>query len=43
MHLFYMGITTVAGQLSSFLREFEHHARTHPEELGALLSECHAA
>jgi len=43
MHFLYTRFTTVAGQLSPLLREFEHRSRTHPEELGALLSECHTA
>jgi conserved oligomeric Golgi complex subunit 3 len=43
MHLLYTRFTTVAGQLAPLLGEFERRARTHPEELGALLSECHAA
>jgi conserved oligomeric Golgi complex subunit 3 len=43
MHLLYTRFTTVAGQLSPLLREFERRVRAHPEELGALLSECYAA
>lgn len=43
MHLLYTRFTTVAGQLAPLLGELERRARTHPEELGALLSECHAA
>jgi len=43
MHLLYTRFNTVAGQLSPLLGEFERRARTHPEELGSLLSECHAA
>jgi conserved oligomeric Golgi complex subunit 3 len=43
MHLLYTRFTTVAGQLAPLLGEFERRARTHPEELGALLSECHTA
>jgi hypothetical protein len=43
MHLLYTRFTTVAGQLSPLLREFERRARVHPEELGALLSECYSA
>ncbi len=34
---------TVAGQVSPLLGELERRARAHPNELGALLSECHAA
>ena len=43
MHLLYTRFTTVAGQLAPLLGEFEHRARAHPDELGALLSECHVA
>jgi hypothetical protein len=44
MHLLYTRFITVAGQLAPLLGEFERRARAHPaEELGALLSECHAA
>lgn len=43
MHLLYTRFTTVAGQLAPLLGEFERRARTHPDELGSLLSECHAA
>ncbi|KAI9457417.1 Sec34-like family-domain-containing protein [Russula earlei] len=43
MHLLYTRFSTVAGQLAPLLGEFERRARAHPEELGALLSECHSA
>lgn len=43
MHLLYTRFITVAGQLAPLLGEFERRARAHPEELGALLSECYAA
>ena len=43
MHLLYTRFITVAGQLAPLLGEFERRARAHPEELGALLSECHVA
>ena len=43
MHLLYTRFITVAGQLAPLLGEFERRARAHPEELGALLSECHSA
>lgn len=43
MHLLYTRFVTVAGQLAPLLAEFERRARAHPDELGALLSECHAA
>jgi conserved oligomeric Golgi complex subunit 3 len=32
----------VTGRLAPLLGEFEIRAHSHPEELGALLSECHA-
>jgi conserved oligomeric Golgi complex subunit 3 len=41
MHLLYTRFTTVAGQLAPLFGEFERRAHSHPEELGALLSECH--
>ncbi|KAH9967671.1 hypothetical protein BGW80DRAFT_1254625 [Lactifluus volemus] len=40
MHLLYTRFTTVAGQLAPLL---ECRAHPRPEELGTLLSECHAA
>ncbi|KAI0266947.1 Sec34-like family-domain-containing protein [Gloeopeniophorella convolvens] len=43
MHLLYTRFITVAGQLAPLLGELERRARTHPDELGALLSECHAS
>ena len=43
MHLLYTRFTTVSGQVSPLLGELERRARTHPDELGSLLSECHAA
>ncbi|KAH9958354.1 hypothetical protein BGW80DRAFT_1564998 [Lactifluus volemus] len=43
MHLLCTRFTTVAGQLAPLLGEFECRAHSHPEELGALLSECHVA
>jgi conserved oligomeric Golgi complex subunit 3 len=43
MHLLYTRFTTVTGQLAPLLGEFERRAHSHPEELGTLLSECHAA
>lgn len=33
----------MAGQLAPLLGEFERRAHAHPQELGALLSECYAA
>ena len=32
----------MAGQLAPLLGEFERRAHAHPDELGALLSECYA-
>jgi hypothetical protein len=43
VHLLYTRFISVAGQLAPLLGEFERRARAHPEELGALLSECYAA
>ncbi|KAI0292705.1 Sec34-like family-domain-containing protein [Multifurca ochricompacta] len=43
VHLLYTRFITVAGQVSPLLGELENRARAHPDELGALLSECHAA
>jgi hypothetical protein len=43
MHLLYTRFTTVSGQVAPLLGELERRARTHPDELGSLLSECHAA
>ncbi|KAH9168251.1 Sec34-like family-domain-containing protein [Lactarius sanguifluus] len=43
MHLLYTRFTTVSGQVSPLLGELERRARVHPDELGALLAECHAA
>jgi hypothetical protein len=43
MHLLYTRFTTVSGQVSPLLGELERRARVHPDELGSLLSECHAA
>ncbi|KAH9969265.1 hypothetical protein BGW80DRAFT_637531 [Lactifluus volemus] len=35
--------TTIAGQLAPVLGEFGCRAHSHPEDLGALFSECHTA
>ncbi|KAF8267658.1 Sec34-like family-domain-containing protein [Lactarius quietus] len=43
IHLLYTRFATVSGQVSPLLGELERRARSHPDELGALLSECHAA
>ena len=42
-HLLYTRFTSVSSQLSPLLSEFERRAQTHPDELSALLAECHAA
>ena len=43
MHLLYTRFKTVAAQMAPLLGELERRAQSHPEELSALLSECHAA
>ncbi|KAI0935438.1 hypothetical protein AcV7_003871 [Taiwanofungus camphoratus] len=43
MHLLYTRFYTVSAQLSPLLAELELRASAHPEELSALLSECHSA
>ncbi|RDB16287.1 Conserved oligomeric Golgi complex subunit 3 [Hypsizygus marmoreus] len=43
MHLLYTRFKTVSQQLLPLLNELERRARAHPQELSALLSECHAA
>ncbi|KAI0315102.1 Sec34-like family-domain-containing protein, partial [Amylostereum chailletii] len=42
-HLLYTRFTSVSAQLAPLLAELERRARTHPDALGALLAECHAA
>ncbi|TFK53805.1 Sec34-domain-containing protein [Heliocybe sulcata] len=42
-HLLYTRFKSVSPQLSPLLGELERRARAHPEELSALLGECHAA
>ena len=42
-HLLYTRFMSVSSQLSPLLCEFERRAQTHPDELSALLAECHAA
>ncbi|CDO75690.1 hypothetical protein BN946_scf184585.g3 [Trametes cinnabarina] len=42
-HLLYTRFRTVAGQLAPLLAELERRAQAHPEELSALLAECHTA
>ncbi|KAG6840935.1 hypothetical protein C0991_003193 [Blastosporella zonata] len=43
MHLLYTRFKTVSTQLLPLLSELERRARSHPQELSALLDECHAA
>ena len=42
-HLLYTRFVSVSSQLAPLLGEFERRAQTHPEELSALLAECHTA
>lgn len=43
MHLLYTRFRSVTPQLAPLLNELERRATAHPEELSALLSECHTA
>ncbi|GLB40619.1 putative sec34-like family protein [Lyophyllum shimeji] len=43
MHLLYTRFETVSSQLLPLLSELERRARSHPQELSALLAECHTA
>ncbi len=43
MHLLYTRFTTVSNQLAPLLGELERRAADHPDELSALLAECHSA
>ncbi|KAA1475103.1 Sec34-domain-containing protein [Dentipellis sp. KUC8613] len=43
MHLLYTRFTTVSTQLAPLLGELERRARAYPDELAALLAECHTA
>ncbi|KAL6301269.1 Sec34-like family-domain-containing protein [Sparassis latifolia] len=43
MHLLYTRFNSVSSQLAPLLAELERRAQVHPEELSALLSECHTA
>ncbi|KAG6910079.1 hypothetical protein DXG01_013131 [Tephrocybe rancida] len=43
MHLLYTRFKTVSTQLLPLLSELERRARSHPQELSALLDECHTA
>ena len=42
-HLLYTRFMSVSSQLAPLLGEFERRAQTHPDELSALLAECHTA
>lgn len=43
MHLIYTRFKTISSQLAPLLGELERRVRVHPDELSALLSECHSA
>lgn len=43
MHLLYTRFMTVSNQLAPLLGELERRAAAHPDDLSALLTECHAA
>ncbi|THH08771.1 hypothetical protein EW146_g8889 [Bondarzewia mesenterica] len=43
MHLLYTRFISVSAQVAPLLGELERRARAHPNELEALLAECHAA
>ncbi|OCH92045.1 Sec34-domain-containing protein [Obba rivulosa] len=43
MHLLYTRFRSVSAQLAPLLAELERRAAAHPEELSALLTECHSA
>ncbi|KAI0644707.1 Sec34-domain-containing protein [Trametes meyenii] len=43
MHLLYTRFQTVSGPLAPLLAELERRAQAHPDELSALLAECHTA
>lgn len=42
-HLLYTRFVTVSAQLAPLLKELERRAAAHPDELSALLAECHTA
>lgn len=42
-HLLYTRFTSVTSQLAPLLGELERRAKVHPDELSALLAECHVA
>lgn len=43
MHLLYTRFKTISTQLAPLLGELDRRAEAYPQELSALLSECHAA
>jgi hypothetical protein len=43
MHLLYTRFKTVSTQLAPLLGELDRRAEAYPQELNALLSECHTA
>jgi conserved oligomeric Golgi complex subunit 3 len=43
MHLLYTRFRSVSAPLSPLLGELERRTNAHPEELSALLAECHSA
>lgn len=43
MHLLYTRFRSITSQLSPLLSELERRAEAHPDDLSALLSECHSA
>ncbi|KAI0694271.1 Sec34-domain-containing protein [Cytidiella melzeri] len=43
MHLLYTRFSSVSQQLAPLLSELERRATAHPDELSALLAECHSA
>ena len=42
-HLLYTRFQSVSSQLAPLLGELERRSQAHPDELSALLSECHSA
>lgn len=42
-HLLYTRFQSVAVQVAPLIGELERRTRSHPEELSALLAECHSA
>lgn len=43
MHLLYTRFKTVSAQLAPLLGELERRGQVHPDDLSALLTECHTA